>query len=213
MILYVLYNIFVTVFDRIFVAFLSKMCYNIICDNTQKVIKRIGKNMDINKTLAEEFKLRQEQIDNTVALLDDDKTIPFIARYRKELTGSLDDQVLREIADRLTYLRNLEKRKGEIISSITEQEKMTDEIMSAIENAKTLVEVEDIYRPFKPKRKTRASVAREKGLEPLAELILTQDKKCDPQVEGVKIYQRGKGRKVCGRSFAGCNGHNRRGYL
>ena len=80
--------------------------------------------MDINKTLAEEFKLRQEQIDNTVALLDDDKTIPFIARYRKELTGSLDDQVLREIADRLTYLRNLEKRKGEIISSITEQEKM-----------------------------------------------------------------------------------------
>ena len=98
--------------------------------------------MDINKTLAEEFKLRQEQIDNTVALLDDDKTIPFIARYRKELTGSLDDQVLREIADRLTYLRNLEKRKGEIISSITEQEKMTDEIMSAIENAKTLVEVE-----------------------------------------------------------------------
>ena len=101
--------------------------------------------MDINKTLAEEFKLRQEQIDNTVALLDDDKTIPFIARYRKELTGSLDDQVLREIADRLTYLRNLEKRKGEIISSITEQEKMTDEIMSAIENAKTIVEVEDIY--------------------------------------------------------------------
>ena len=95
--------------------------------------------MDINKTLAEEFKLRQEQIDNTVALLDDDKTIPFIARYRKELTGSLDDQVLREIADRLTYLRNLEKRKGEIIFSITEQEKMTDEIMSAIENAKTLV--------------------------------------------------------------------------
>ena len=84
------------------------MCYNIIYDNTQKVIKRNGKNMDINKTLAEEFKLRQEQIDNTVALLDDDKTIPFIARYRKELTGSLDDQVLREIADRLTYLRNLE---------------------------------------------------------------------------------------------------------
>lgn len=104
----------------------------------------------------------KEQIDNTVALLDDDKTIPFIARYRKELTGSLDDQVLREIADRLTYLRNLEKRKGEIISSITEQEKMTDDIMSAIENAKTLVEVEDIYRRS-AKRKVRASVAREKG--------------------------------------------------
>jgi len=179
------------------------MCYNIICDNTQKVIKRIGKNMDINKTLAEEFKLRQEQIDNTVALLDDDKTIPFIARYRKELTGSLDDQVLREIADRLTYLRNLEKRKGEIISSITEQEKMTDEIMSAIENAKTLVEVEDIYRPFKPKRKTRASVAREKGLEPLAELILTQDKKCDPQVEGSKFINEDKGVKSADEALQG----------
>lgn len=159
--------------------------------------------MDINKTLAEEFKLRQEQIDNTVALLDDDKTIPFIARYRKELTGSLDDQVLREIADRLTYLRNLEKRKGEIISSITEQEKMTDEIMSAIENAKTLVEVEDIYRPFKPKRKTRASVAREKGLEPLAELILTQDKKCDPQVEGSKFINEEKGVKSADEALQG----------
>ena len=159
--------------------------------------------MDINKTLAEEFKLRQEQIDNTVALLDDDKTIPFIARYRKELTGSLDDQVLREIADRLTYLRNLEKRKGEIISSITEQEKMTDQIMSAIENAKTLVEVEDIYRPFKPKRKTRASVAREKGLEPLAELILTQDKKCDPQVEGSKFINEDKGVKSADEALQG----------
>ena len=159
--------------------------------------------MDINKTIAEEFKLRQEQIDNTVALLDDDKTIPFIARYRKELTGSLDDQVLREIADRLTYLRNLEKRKGEIISSITEQEKMTDEIMSAIENAKTLVEVEDIYRPFKPKRKTRASVAREKGLEPLAELILTQDKKCDPQVEGSKFINEDKGVKSADEALQG----------
>lgn len=159
--------------------------------------------MDINKTLAEEFKLRQEQIDNTVALLDDDKTIPFIARYRKELTGSLDDQVLREIADRLTYLRNLEKRKSEIISSITEQEKMTDEIMSAIENAKTLVEVEDIYRPFKPKRKTRASVAREKGLEPLAELILTQDKKCDPQVEGSKFINEEKGVKSADEALQG----------
>ena len=159
--------------------------------------------MDINKTLAEEFKLRQEQIDNTVALLDDDKTIPFIARYRKELTGSLDDQVLREIADRLTYLRNLEKRKGEIISSITEQEKMTDEIMSAIENAKTLVEMEDIYRPFKPKRKTRASVAREKGLEPLAELILTQDKKCEPQVEGSKFINEEKGVKSADEALQG----------
>ena len=134
--------------------------------------------MDIILKISQELMCRQEQVAAAVKLIDEGNTIPFIARYRKELTGSLDDQVLREIADRLTYLRNLEKRKGEIISSITEQEKMTDEIMSAIENAKTLVEVEDIYRPFKPKRKTRASVAREKGLEPLAELILTQDKNC-----------------------------------
>lgn len=139
--------------------------------------------MNINQMLAKEFNLRQEQVDNTVALIDDDKTIPFIARYRKEQTGSLDDTVLRELSDRLTYLRNLEKRKEEIISSITEQEKMTDELAKAIENAVTLVEVEDIYRPFKPKRKTRASVAREKGLEPLAELIMEQRRDIIPEKE------------------------------
>ncbi len=131
--------------------------------------------MDINQIIADEFKIRREQVDNTVALIDDDKTIPFIARYRKEQTGSLDDTVLRELSDRLTYLRNLEKRKEEISASISEQEKMTDEIAESIEKAMTLVEVEDIYRPFKPKRKTRASVAREKGLEPLAEIIMQQD--------------------------------------
>lgn len=139
--------------------------------------------MDINKTLAKEFSLRQEQVDNTVALIDDDKTIPFIARYRKELTGSLDDQILRELYDRLMYLRNLEKRKEEVANSITEQEKMTPEIEAAISAAMTLIEVEDIYRPFKPKRRTRASIAREKGLEPLAELILAQDNSTDPQKE------------------------------
>ena len=143
--------------------------------------------MDILKTLAEEFGLRQEQINNTVELIDDDKTIPFIARYRKEMTGSLDDQVLREIYDRLTYLRNLEKRKDEIRSSITEQEKMTDEIEAAIEAAKTLVEVEDIYRPFKQKRKTRASVAKAKGLEPLAEILLEQNPDTDPKAEAEKF--------------------------
>ncbi len=137
--------------------------------------------MDINKTLAQEFGLRQEQIDNTVALIDDDKTIPFIARYRKELTGSLDDQILREIHDRLMYLRNLEKRKEEVHNAITEQEKMTPKIEEAISNAKTLVEVEDIYRPFKPKRRTRAGIARENGLEPLSEIIMAQDKATDPE--------------------------------
>ena len=143
--------------------------------------------MDVLKTLAEEFGLRQEQIKNTVELIDDDKTIPFIARYRKEMTGSLDDQILREIYDRLTYLRNLEKRKEEIRSSIIEQEKMTDEIEAAIEAAKTLVEVEDIYRPFKQKRKTRASVARAKGLEPLAEILLEQNPDTDPKAEAEKF--------------------------
>ena len=139
--------------------------------------------MDINKTLAEEFKLRREQVDNTVSLIDDGKTIPFIARYRKELTGSLGDQLLRELNDRLVYLRNLEARKAEVRSSIEEQEKLTDEIISALEKAVTLVEVEDIYRPFKPKRKTRASVAREKGLEPLAQLIMEQNRDIDPDAQ------------------------------
>ena len=107
--------------------------------------------MEINKILADEFGLRQEQVDNTIALIDDGKTIPFIARYRKELTGSLDDQTLRELSDRLSYLRNLQKRKEEVTNAITEQEKMTPEIENALNNASTLVEVEDIYRPFKPK--------------------------------------------------------------
>jgi uncharacterized protein len=148
--------------------------------------------MDINRTLAAEFKLRQEQIDNTVSLIDDGKTIPFIARYRKELTGSLDDQLLREIFDRLTYLRNLEKRKSEITEAITAQEKMTPELEKAISAASTLVEVEDIYRPFKPKRKTRASVAREKGLETLAALIMMQDAKTDPEAEAEKFVSEEK---------------------
>jgi len=139
--------------------------------------------LDINVMLAEEFKLRKEQIDNTVNLIDDGKTIPFIARYRKEMTGSLDDQILREIYDRLNYLRNLTKRKEEITNSITEQGKMTEEIQRAIDKAVTLVEVEDIYRPYKQKRKTRGSVARAKGLEPLAEILLNQDENTIPEKE------------------------------
>ena len=133
--------------------------------------------------LAEEFKLKREQIDNTVALIDDGKTIPFIARYRKEMTGSLDDQILRDIFDRLNYLRNLTKRKEEITNSITEQGKMTPELLEAIDKAVTLVEVEDIYRPYKQKRKTRGSVARAKGLEGLAEILLAQSDKTVPEDE------------------------------
>lgn len=136
--------------------------------------------MDINQVLAQEFHLRREQIDQTVALIDEGATIPFIARYRKEHTGSLDDQILREIFDRLNYLRNLEKRKEEIRASITEQDKMTEALSRAIDAAKTLVEAEDLYRPYRPKRKTRASVARARGLETLAQLLLAQKPGVDP---------------------------------
>ncbi|MDE7225767.1 MAG: RNA-binding transcriptional accessory protein, partial [Ruminococcus sp.] len=141
--------------------------------------------MSINTKLAKEFNLRQEQVDNTVALIDEGATIPFIARYRKEVTGSLDDQILRELNDRLTYMRNLEKRKEEVRTAITEQEKMTPEIESAVSSAETLVEVEDIYRPFRPKRRTRAGIAREKGLEPLAVIIMEQGNSTNPETVAV----------------------------
>lgn len=130
--------------------------------------------MDIIGIITQEFSLKRWQVENTAALIDDGNTIPFIARYRKEAHGTLDDQTLREISERLEYLRNLEKRKEEVFSSIDSQEKMTEEISLALEKAQTLAEIEDIYRPYKPKRRTRASVAREKGLEPLAQMITEQ---------------------------------------
>ncbi len=133
--------------------------------------------MDILKQITEEFKLKDEHAKNIVSLLDEGNTIPFIARYRKEMTGHIDDQVLRELADRLTYLRNIEKRKAEVTASITEQGKMTDEIASALEKAETLTEVEDIYRPYKQKKKTRATIAVAKGLEPLADILFAQNVK------------------------------------
>lgn len=131
--------------------------------------------MDILKRITSEFNLKEDHAKNVVALLDEGNTIPFIARYRKEMTGHIDDQVLRELAERLNYLRNVEKRKNEVSSSITEQGKMTDEIASAIAAAETLTEVEDIYRPYKQKRKTRATVAVAKGLESLADILLAQN--------------------------------------
>ena len=131
--------------------------------------------MDIITAIQNEFKIKRDYVENIIKLIDDGNTIPFIARYRKELTGSCDDQVLRELNDRLNYLRNLEKRKEEVSASIIEQNKMTDKIRELLEKAITLSEVEDIYRPFKLKKKTRASVAKEKGLEPLADLIFIQD--------------------------------------
>ena len=136
--------------------------------------------MDIIKTLADELSLAPHLVDGTVKLIDEGNTIPFIARYRKEVTGSMDDQLLRQLADRLTYLRNLQQRKDEVTAAITEQGKMADEIAAALDKAKTLAEVEDIYRPYKPKRKTRASVARARGLEPLAAAIREQKDKTYP---------------------------------
>ncbi len=136
--------------------------------------------MNINETLAAEFKLKQWQIDNTVQLIDDANTIPFIARYRKEATGSLDDQLLRQIYERLQYLRSLQEQKEKVSASIEEQGAMTDQIANALLNAKTLTEIEDIYRPYRPKRKTRASVAKAKGLEPLALKIYEQNTDFDP---------------------------------
>jgi len=130
--------------------------------------------MKISEQLAKEFEIQLWQVENTIELIGGGATIPFIARYRKEATGSLDDTVLRELETRLSYLRNLETRKEEVSAAITAQEKMTPELSAAINAATTLVEVEDLYRPFRPKRKTRASVARERGLEPLAEALLSQ---------------------------------------
>ncbi|MBE6652557.1 MAG: RNA-binding transcriptional accessory protein [Ruminococcaceae bacterium] len=139
--------------------------------------------MTIIETLAQELNLTVDQVEKTVALIDEGNTIPFIARYRKEVTGSLDDTVLRTLEERLTALRNLEKRKEEVKNLIDAQGKLTDEIVAAIDRAVTVTEVDDIYRPFRPKRKTRASVARERGLEPLAQLILAQEKTYDPAIE------------------------------
>ena len=129
----------------------------------------------IISALVSEFNLKKTQVESTIALIDDGNTIPFIARYRKEATGSLSDEILRDFYDRLNYLRNLEAKKEEITRLIDEQEQLTSEITNAIENAVTLSELEDIYRPFRPKRRTRATIAKEKGLEPLAEIILQQN--------------------------------------
>lgn len=131
--------------------------------------------MDIIQSLCNQFGLQHWQVENTVNLIDEGNTIPFIARYRKEAHGTLDDQVLRELSERLEYLRNLDKRREEVSSAIISQEKMTPEIEKALSEASTLAEIEDIYRPFRPKRRTRASIAKGKGLEPLANLIFEQN--------------------------------------
>ena len=132
---------------------------------------------NIAQTLAQELKTSQQYVENVMTLLDEGNTIPFIARYRKEMHGSMDDTTLRTLSDRLTYLRNLAQRKEEVKNSIANQEKLTEELAAAIDTAKTLAEVEDLYRPYKQKRRTRATMAKEKGLEPLAQLIFEQKDK------------------------------------
>ena len=141
----------------------------------------------IIKIIAEELNIKQKQVEATIKLIDEGNTIPFIARYRKEVTGGLSDEILRDLGERLNYLRNLEKRKEEVVKSIDEQGKLTDEILQAIAISKTLAEVEDIYRPYKQKKKTRATVAKAKGLEPLANIIIEQ-KETNPITEIAKEY-------------------------
>lgn len=159
--------------------------------------------MDLTKQLAYEFNLKEVYAENIINLIDEGNTIPFIARYRKEAHGACDDQVLRDFADRLNYLRNLNKEKEKVEKVIKEQEKWTDEIALALENALTLTEVEDIYRPYKPKRKTRATVAIAKGLEPLADAIQKQDLSCPVEEIAKEYVSEEKGVKDVEEAIAG----------
>ena len=149
--------------------------------------------MNITQVIARELEVKDWQVEAAVKLIDEGCTIPFIARYRKEVTGTLNDEQLRQLGERLTYLRNLEERKEAVISSIREQEKLTEELEKAIRDAETLVAVEDLYRPYKQKRKTRASVAKEKGLEPLANLIRLEQPQTDVLKEAEAYISEEKG--------------------
>ncbi len=161
--------------------------------------------MNIIETLAKELNISVDRVERTVALIDDGNTIPFIARYRKEVTGSLDDTVLRTLDERLNYLRSIEKRKEEVKELIAAQEKLTPNIEKAIDNAKTITEVDDIYRPFRPKRKTRASVAKEKGLDGLADYIMLQSLTYSQSIEeeALKYVDEEKDVKSVAEAFAG----------
>ncbi len=159
--------------------------------------------MDIILQLKEELQVEKWQVEAAVSLIDEGNTIPFIARYRKEMTGSLNDEVLRDLHERLTYLRNLEEKKAQVLSSIEEQGKLTDELKARIEAAQTMVVVEDLYRPYRPKRKTRASVAKEKGLEPLAAFILAQETTAPIEEEAAKYIREAKAVKTAAEALQG----------
>ena len=143
--------------------------------------------MNINKIIADELSIKLSQVDAAVKLIDEGNTIPFISRYRKEATGALNDEQLRNLYDRLTYLRNLDEKKATVLSSIEEQGLLTDELKAQINDAMTMVVLEDLYRPYRPKRRTKASIAKEKGLEGLANVILLQMTK-KPLNEEAKAY-------------------------
>lgn len=149
--------------------------------------------MDIIKILQTELSLKPQQVKDTIDLIDEGNTIPFIARYRKEVTGSLSDEVLRDFHERLVYLRNLEAKKEQVIESIREQEALTPELEAKINKAQTITEVDDLYLPFRPKRRTRAIIAKEKGLDPLAQLILNQEEDIDPLKAAEKYISEDKG--------------------
>ena len=164
--------------------------------------------MEMMTQLAQELHLRRTQVEAAVALLDQGCTVPFIARYRKEATESMDDAQLRELCDRLAYLRGLEKRREEVRASIEAQGKLTEELATAISEAGTLAEVEDLYRPYRPKRRTRAGVAREKGLEKLAAAIRAQDTLREPLAMAAEYVCAEKGVES---PEDGSVGHYRRG--
>lgn len=159
--------------------------------------------MDILQIIADELNVKYKQVENAVNLIDEGNTIPFIARYRKEVTGGLSDEDLRILYERLNYLRNLENRKEEVKNSIEEQGKLTDEIVKALQNARILAEVEDIYRPYKQKKRTRATVAKEKGLEPLSEALINQDNKVSIEEIAKKFIDPEKGVETVEDAIAG----------
>ncbi len=162
--------------------------------------------MDLIQTLARELGKDPRHVENVVRLLDEGNTIPFIARYRKELHGAMDDTALRTLEERLQYLRNLAERRETVKRSIDEQGGLTEELAAAIDNAATLAEVEDLYRPYKPKRRTRATIAREKGLAPLAELLLTQGQDCPPPEEAaLRFVDPSKGVETTAEALQGAN--------
>ncbi len=159
--------------------------------------------MNFAVVLAQQYQLAVQHVENVIRLIDEGNTIPFIARYRKELTGAMDDQLLRELAERLAYLRSLEKRREEVIAAVEGMEKMTDELRGKIEKAQTLAEIEDLYRPYRPKRRTRATIAKEKGLEPLAAYILAQRAHDDPEAEALRYLDGEKGVQTAQEAIAG----------